>query len=177
MRPDIGPRSDDEAVAGALRSSGIPTHCVCCGLPAYQRICSECMNHVEIDSSDAEAVRQREADHRRRWMKAFALARRHTLQQKDQIAAALQSRDRYRDALYQLWQWHEPKPSASNPRECSCGSRWPCRTAQLIDRLAGEWAAQRDLEEHRKEQHHEQEYQRLTNPAPGDLRPHRPRKR
>jgi hypothetical protein len=174
MRPDPGPRSSDVA---ASRASQVGSRCDCCGLPANQPVCAACIGHVDIDISNAEQVARREADHRDRWMQALALARRQSFKDKEQVAAALRSRNRYRDALRQLWHWHEPKPNAASPRHCSCGSDWPCRTAELVDKTVGEWAAEREREEILQEQFYDREYQRSLNPPPSDLRPYRPRKR
>jgi hypothetical protein len=178
MRSEMGPKSDDDAaVARALRSDRADSRCACCGLPAHQPVCAQCADHVEIDTGDEEAVTRRETNHRDRWMRAFTVARRHSLKDKEQVAAALRSRDRYRDALRQLWQWHEPKPNAVDPRHCSCGSRWPCRTAQLVDRVVGEWASAQERDELLREEQLDREYQRSLNPPPSDLRPYRPRMR
>jgi hypothetical protein len=174
MRSDAEPRPDDSALAQALRSNRPPSRCACCGLPAYQPVCEECADHVAIDRSDADAVIQREADHRDRWMHALAVARRHSLQDKERVANALRSRDRYRDALQQLWHLHEPKPNPVDPEQCSCGSGWPCRTAQLVDRTVGSWAAGQERDKLLREQLLEEQYQRSLNPPPSDLRPFRP---
>jgi hypothetical protein len=175
--PEREPKPDDVALAQALRSHRFDSRCNCCSLPARQAVCTACMDHLKTDRGDAAAVTRRETDHRERWMQALAIARRHSLRQKEQVAAALQDRDRYREALRQLWQWHEPKPNAAEPRHCSCGSRWPCRTAQLLERVVGHWAAERERDELLREEQLDCEYQRSLNPPPSDLRPYRPRKR
>jgi hypothetical protein len=158
MRPDPGPRSSDVA---ASRASQVGSRCDCCGLPANQPVCAACIDHIDIVISNAERVARREADHRDRWMHALALARRQSFKDKEQVAAALRSRNRYRDALRRLWNW----------------SDWPCRTAELVDRTVGEWAAEQEREEILQEQFYDREYQQSLNPPPSDLRPYRPRKR
>jgi hypothetical protein len=177
MPSDTEPRPDNTAVARVLRSDRAPSRCACCGLPAHRSGCAPCTDHAAIDKSNPDAVIQREFDHRDRWMQALAVARRLSFRDKERIAATQRSRDRYRDALRQLWQWHEPKPNAANPRQRSCGSRWPCRTAQLVERTVGDWAAAQEREELLREQFLEQQYQQSLNPPPSDLRPFRPRER
>src|SRR6266545_4791452 len=177
MGSEIEPTSDDVAITRALHADRPASRCACCNLPTQQPLCAPCMNHAETDPRDPGALTKREMDHQRRWMQALAIARRHSREDKEKVAAALRSRDMYRDALRQLWHLHAPKPSAATPQQCGCGVRWPCRTSQLVERVVGRWAADQERVEQLREEHLDREYQRSLNPPPSDLRPFRPRRR
>jgi hypothetical protein len=49
---------------------------------------------------------------------------------RDAVALAYASRDKWRDALTYVVEQHEPKG-----RACTCGAAWPCLTIKSLERI------------------------------------------